>query len=183
MDCPIRVDAARFIERAKIELVRSSHAVGEANFHVVLVPAYRRPIFADARVRELTLKYIKEKLAQYHIVLVLAEFGSDHLHMFWANVVEIGVRRAFALVKGYSSRRMRERHLPLFRKWLWGKKFWTSGKFYRSIGAINTERALRYMAAADERHFSPMPLGEWVEAKQTRLEEFSLFHSREFPAL
>jgi REP element-mobilizing transposase RayT len=160
------------VNRGKVELVRSAHGVGESNFHIVLVPAYRRPIFADAQVRELTVKYIKEKLAELNVVLVLAEFGPDHLHMFWANVVDVGVREAIRLVKGYSSRAMRAMHRKLFVQWLWGKKFWTAGKFYRSVGAVTAERTALYIATAERRHFESMPLEEWVEAKQARVADF-----------
>jgi putative transposase len=167
------------VNRGKVELVRSAHGVGESNFHVVLVPAYRRPIFADAQVRDLTVKYIKEKLAELGVVLVLAEFGPDHLHMFWANVVDVGIHEAIRQVKGYSSRAMRAMHRELFVRWLWGDKFWTAGKFYRSVGAVSAERALGYIATAEARHFASMPLKSWVETKQAGLEDFfgrSLFH-------
>src|SRR3989344_4117654 len=41
-----------------IELLRSSHSVGEANYHHAFTPAYRRCIFADELVRILTRDYI-----------------------------------------------------------------------------------------------------------------------------
>ena len=41
----------------KIELIRGSHSVGEANLHLMFTPAYRRAIFADDTVRVLTRDY------------------------------------------------------------------------------------------------------------------------------
>ena len=157
----------------QIQLVRGAHSVGEANYHIVLVPAYRRPIFADPRVRELTMKYIKEKLAELGIVLVVAEFGPDHLHMFWSNVKRVGIGEAIRHVKGYSSRAMRALHRKLFVHLLWGKKFWTGGSFYRSIGAVTAERTAFYIASAEERHFETLDLEDWVAAKQSSILEFS----------
>jgi len=184
MRCKTCLDVPRFVARGKVELVRGAHGVGESNFHVVLIPGYRRPIFSDPRVRELTAKYIREKLAQLGIVLVLAEFGPDHLHMFWANVVDTGIRPAIGLVKGYSSRRMRAAHRDLFKRWLWGDKFWSAGKFYRSVGAVSADICMRYIATAESRHFAPLELEQWVQAKQAKLEEFAHDSShREFPAL
>ena len=46
----------------EIKLIKSSHAVGESNYHLTLTPAYRRDIFVDKLVRELTLGYIILKL-------------------------------------------------------------------------------------------------------------------------
>ena len=46
----------------KTELIVSSHAVGESNYHIQLTPAYRQDIFRDPLVAELTIAYIAEKL-------------------------------------------------------------------------------------------------------------------------
>ncbi|MEK6848251.1 MAG: hypothetical protein AABX65_01325 [Nanoarchaeota archaeon] len=43
----------------KMELIKSSHAVGESNFHLQLTPAYRQDIFADEQVSELTLAFME----------------------------------------------------------------------------------------------------------------------------
>ena len=66
-------------------LVRTSSSVGESNLHLQLTPAYRRDIFVDKQVWELTLLYIKEKLEKMNIILLAAESGPDHNHIFVAN--------------------------------------------------------------------------------------------------
>jgi hypothetical protein len=57
-------------------------------------------------------------------------------------------------------------------RWLWGDKFWTAGKFYRSVGAVSAERCMGYIKTAEARHFAPMPLDKWVGEKQAKLEQF-----------
>ena len=42
----------------KIELISSSHSVGEANYHMQFTPAYKRDIFADELVKILTRDYL-----------------------------------------------------------------------------------------------------------------------------
>ena len=66
----------------EIKLVKSAHAVGESNYHLVLTPAYRRDIFVDRMVRELTLAYIATKLKDLKVELLAYNFGPDHLHLF-----------------------------------------------------------------------------------------------------
>ena len=46
-------------DKMKMELIKSSHAVGESNFHLQLTPAYRQDIFADEQVSELTLAFME----------------------------------------------------------------------------------------------------------------------------
>ena len=68
------------------ELILSSHAVGESNFHIQLTPAFRQDIFVDENVAELTLAYILEKMVQLKVEIVAYNYGPDHLHLFVANL-------------------------------------------------------------------------------------------------
>jgi len=40
---------------------------------------------------------------------------------------------------------MRKWHSKLFEDKLWGDKFWTSGYFYRTVGAVNAETVKKYI--------------------------------------
>ena len=137
----------------KMELIKSSHAVGESNFHIQLTPAYRQDIFRDEQVSELTLAYIMEKLNEFKVVLLGYGFGPEHLHLFVANVRFVGEVELVRQIKGYSSYKMRKHFSPLFKSKLWGKKFWTEGHFYRSVGAVNVETMKHYIKESQEKHW------------------------------
>lgn len=137
----------------KMELIKSSHAVGESNFHIQLTPAYRQDIFRDEQVSELTLAYIIEKLNEFKVVLLGYGFGPEHLHLFVANVRFVGEVELVRQVKGYSSYKMRKHFSHLFKNKLWGKKFWTEGHFYRSVGAVNAETMKNYIEESQEKHW------------------------------
>ena len=57
------------------------------------------------------------------------------------------------LLKGFSSRMMRKHHRELFASMLWGKKFWTGGYFYRTVGAVNSETVNRYVERSQNKHW------------------------------
>jgi len=59
----------------KNELIVSNHAVGESNYHLQLTPAYRRDIFYDPLVQELTLAYIVIKLKELKVQLLAYILG------------------------------------------------------------------------------------------------------------
>jgi len=69
----------------EIELVRTTSSVGESCLHLQLTPAYRRDIFADGNVRELTKGYFLEKSRKLGLLIAAMNFGPDHLHMFITN--------------------------------------------------------------------------------------------------
>ena len=137
----------------KQELVISSHSVGESNFHIQLTPAYRRDVFADKLVQELTMAYIFVKLKELKIQLLAHNFGPDHLHIFVSNVRFASEIELVRQIKGYSSYMMRKGHREMFKHKLWGNKFWSEGHFYRSVGMVNKETMQHYIEECQEKHW------------------------------
>ncbi|HLD18968.1 MAG TPA: IS200/IS605 family transposase [Candidatus Nanoarchaeia archaeon] len=137
----------------KTELIVSSHAVGESNYHIQLTPAYRQDIFSDKFVAELTIAYIAEKLIEHKVILAGYGFGPDHLHLFVSNVRFVGEIKMVQLIKGFSSYMMRRGHWYMFRHKLWGDKFWSEGHFYRSVGAVTKESMEWYVTEGQKKHW------------------------------
>ena len=146
-------------------LIRSSHSVGEANYHLQFTAAYRCGIFRDELVRILTRDYLLAAAKRHGITVSAIGFGPDHCHMFTAACKNHSPSRAANLLKGFSSFMMRKHHRDLFIDRLWGKKFWTGGYFYRTVGAVNAETVKRYVVEEQGKH--------WEDRKQTKLIEFT----------
>ena len=157
----------------EMKLIKTSHAVGESNFHIQLTPAYRQDIFRDEQVAELTLAFILEKLIELKVVILGYGFGPDHLHLFLANVRFVGEIDLVRQIKGYSSYKMRKHFSYLFKTKLYGKKFWSEGHFYRSVGAVNTETMKHYVEESQEKHWEKTSFQkEEVVVLQRRINEF-----------
>jgi len=154
------------------ELIASAHAVGESNYHIQLTPAYRRKIFEDPLVRELTMVYIYEKLKQHKVILSGYGFGKDHLHLFVSNVRFVGEIQMVKEIKGYSSYMMRKNFWPLFKEDLWGRKFWSEGHFYRSVGEVTKESMKWYVEEGQKKHWQKYTYEQYREIGQTSIIEF-----------
>jgi len=156
-----------------MKLVKSSHAIGESNFHIQLTPAYRQDIFQDENISELTLAYIIEKLNECRVILLGYGFGPEHLHLFVVNVRFVSEAELVRKIKGYSSFKMRKHFSSLFKTKLYGKKFWSEGHFYRSVGAVNAETMKHYVEESQEKHWEKIPFQkEEVVVLQRRINEF-----------
>ncbi|MBU1103745.1 MAG: IS200/IS605 family transposase [Nanoarchaeota archaeon] len=155
------------------ELILSSNAIGESNFHIQLTPAFRRQIFRDEQVAELTFACILEKLNELKVVLVAYNFGPDHLHLFVANVRFVSEIELVRQIKGYSSFKMRRHFSSLFKNKLWGNKFWSGGHFYRSVGAVNKETMKHYIEDCQDKHWERASAPKLVEDMQKRIVDFS----------
>ena len=137
----------------KVELIRSSHSVGEANYHIQITPAYRVPIFEDPAVRALTRDYILAGARNHNIPVSAIGFGPDHCHVFTVACKNHSVAKVAQLLKGFSSRMMREHHRDLIIGSLWGDKFWTGGYFYRTVDAVNSKTVQRYVEHSQSKHW------------------------------
>jgi len=137
----------------KIELIKSSHSVGEANYHMQFTPAYRRGVFGDELTKLLTRDYLLAAAEKHKIGVSAIGFGPDHCHVFTEACKNHSPAKVAQLLKGFSSRMMRKHHHDLFRSELYGNKFWTGGYFYRTVGAVNSETVKRYVEDSQRKHW------------------------------
>lgn len=154
----------------KIELIRSSHSVGETNLHLQVTPAFRRWIFEDELTRILVRDYFLAQSRRKKFEITAIGFGNDHVHLFVSNWKNYSPAKLAQLLKGFVSRMMREHHYDLFKRYLYGKKFWSGGYFYRTVGSVNATTVKRYVEQSQEYGYKE---SELHEAKtQKKLIEF-----------
>ena len=151
------------------ELVSYRHTVGESGLHLQFTPAYRQPIFAIPKVKQLTRLYIQSKADQMNIIVSAMDFGPDHIHMFINSWKNCSIEQLAGELKGFSSRMMKKNHRNLFKHLLWGKKFWSSGYFHRTVGAITAESTQYYINHAQKKHWKVL---DYEVYKQKQLNQF-----------
>lgn len=138
----------------RIELLKSSHSVGEANYHHQFTPAYRRAIFESELVRILTRDYLVAAAERHGITIAAIGYGPDHCHTFTTKCKNHSAAQVAKILKGFSSRMMRQHHRDLFQDKLNGDKFWSGGYFYRTVGAINAGTVQRYVEQSQGKHWT-----------------------------
>jgi REP element-mobilizing transposase RayT len=150
------------------ELRSSGHTVGETNLHLQFTPAFRRDIFSDPMVRELTVAYVVTRAREMKIDVGAIECGPDHLHVFLRGWKNWKIPVLAGQLKTFSSRMMRKGHKEMFDDKLWGDKFWSAGYFHRTVGAITAETTKKYIAEGQKKHWQ-----EREEKKQRTLFNYS----------
>ncbi len=143
----------------KNDLSHSAHTVGESNLHLQFTPAYRRDIFAEPLVRELTIAYLMERANQLNIFVSAIDCGPDHVHLFVENWKNWSISALARELKSYSSLKMRKGHRHLFNDKLWGEKFWSAGYFHRTVGVVTKETVKRYVAESQSKHWVQRAMG------------------------
>ena len=131
----------------------SAHCVGEANLHLQFTPAYRRDVFQSRVLRDVTTSLLVEQADKLGIHISALDYGPDHMHLFIENWRRWSVADLAKRLKGASSHALRKSYKYLFEEKLWGKKFWTGGYFYRTVGAVTAETVRKYVAESQSKHW------------------------------
>ncbi len=110
-----------------------SHTRWKCQYHIVLVPKYRRKqIYGKIRVE---LGKILRKLCDYkHVEIIEAHAMPDHIHMLVSIPPKYAVSDFVGYLKGKSTLILFEKFANM--KYKYGKRvFWTKGSYVSTVGA------------------------------------------------
>ncbi len=124
------------------ELKSRSHSIGQNCYHFIWSPKYRIPMFKPVNFKNELERIFNEICEDYNLILHEKYILKDHIHMFIELPPSISVSKAFQLLKGITSRRLR-RKFEFFRKF---KCVWSKGKFYRSVGNVTADVIEHYIS-------------------------------------
>ena len=112
-------------------------------YHLVWIPKYRRKILT-AEVEAETKRLIAECCEQQGLTLLALETDQDHVHVFVSAPPRFSPAMIANLLKGYSSRYLREKFPKL--KQICGKDhLWTSSYYVGTAGSVSAETIRRYI--------------------------------------
>lgn len=117
------------------------NVVYSCKYHVVWCPKYRRPVLVngvDGRVKDI----IRETCAEIHAELIEMEVMPDHVHLLVEVDPQYGIHRAVRLIKGRSSRLLRDEY-----PWLKSRlpTLWTNSYFVSTVGGAPLKTVRQYI--------------------------------------
>jgi putative transposase len=112
-------------------------------YHLVWIPKYRRKVLTseiEAEMRRLTLDVCEK----YEVKVLALEVQPDHIHLFVSAPPKVSPGKIAGLVKGYTSRYLREKFPKLTR--ICGKtQLWSKSYYVGTAGEVSSEIILRYI--------------------------------------
>ena len=117
------------------------NVVYSCKYHVVWCPKYRRPVLVngvDGRLKDI----IRETCAEIHAELIEMEVMPDHVHLLVEVDPQYGIHRAVRLIKGRSSRLVRDEY-----PWLKSRlpTLWTNSYFVSTVGGAPLKTVRQYI--------------------------------------
>ena len=111
--------------------LRSNHnVVFSCKYHVVWCPKYRRKVLVDG-VDERLKAVVRSVVAERDAAVIEMEVMPDHVHLLVEVDPQFGIHRLVRLLKGRSSRLLRE-EFPHLRSRL--PTLWTNSYFVATVG-------------------------------------------------
>jgi putative transposase len=120
-----------------------AHTTHRLQYHLVWVPKYRKRLLDGplaGRVEEL----LRQCAEMNRWTIVELNVQPDHIHLLLQLPPREAVAHAVQLMKGGSSRKIRE-EFPGLDEFLWGDSLWADGYFAESIGSSTTSRVRAYI--------------------------------------
>ena len=99
-------------------------------YHVVWCPKYRRKVLVQA-IAERVAQIIREVCAEHKAEALSVEVMPDHVHLLVECDPQFGIHRLVRLIKGRSSRLLRQ-EFPLLKRKL--PTLWTNSYFVSTVG-------------------------------------------------
>ena len=120
----------------------NNNVVYSCKYHVVWCPKYRRKVLAngvDSRLKELVTQICQE----IQVDIIEMEIMPDHLHLLIEVDPQFGVHKAIKLIKGRTSRILRQEFPYLTTKL---PTLWTNSYFVSTVGGAPLEKIKEYVA-------------------------------------
>jgi putative transposase len=122
-------------------LKSTSHAVYEAQYHMVWCPKYRKRVLVGdikERVKELFYEIAQE----FDFEIDKCEVAEDHVHILLSFPPRYSISRVVGIIKSISGSKIFD-EFPKVKKKLWGGHLWEEGYFVRTVGEHVTDDVIR----------------------------------------
>ena len=120
---------------------RTSHAVYDLKYHMVLAPKYRKMVLKGELATRLKAAF-REIAERYEFEIDTMEVKDDHVHLFLSAPPRYSPAGIVQIIKSISGK-MVFKQFPEGKKELWGGEFWGDGYFVRSVGDKVTSEVIR----------------------------------------
>jgi putative transposase len=124
---------------------KNNNSVYSLCYHFVTVVKYRQKVFVQDDII-LDLKSIVQKVSQeFDVEIVEQECGEDHLYIIFRSKPTLDITKYINLLKGRTSRAIREKHKEFLKDKLWGDSFWSPSYLLATSGNVTIDNLKEYI--------------------------------------
>ena len=133
-----------------IEVRTGRHCTFLMHAHLVFVTKYRRACFTKSHFE--TMKAVFEKIcADFEVQLIEFDGEKDHIHLLINYPPKLAISKLVNILKGVSSRRLRQQHSDIHR-YYWKGMLWSPSYFAGSCGGAPISIIRQYIEQQNSPH-------------------------------
>jgi putative transposase len=124
---------------------KTNNAIFSLCYHFITVVKYRQKVFIDDPIIS-DLKSIMCQIAKdFDVEIIEQECGDDHLHLLFRSKPTLDLTKFINLLKGKSSRMLRDKYKDFLKDKLWGDSFWSPSYFLATSGNVTLDILQSYV--------------------------------------
>jgi putative transposase len=129
------------VRMSKIAYKSKRNVYYSCKYHVVWCPKYRRKVLVE-QVTERLAQIIREVCAEHEAEVLSLDIQPDHVHLLVECDPQFGIHRLVRLIKGRSSRFLRQ-EFPVLKRKL--PTLWTNNYFVSTVGGAKLSVIKQYL--------------------------------------
>jgi len=142
-------------------VVKSSHCVYDAHYHIVFPVKYRKALLSPP-VAAAIVEIAREIEERYDIVFEKIGTDGDHIHLLCSFHPKYGGSQIVGIFKSITAKQLFVR-FPQLRKDLWGGEFWSDGYYLATVGTRGDWATVeRYVANQGKTEGKTFQLTLWL---------------------
>lgn len=127
------------------ELDRTNNAVFSLCYHFITVVKYRQKVFTNDNIISDLKTIICDIAKDFEVKIIEQECGIDHLHLLFRTKPTLNITKFINILKGNSSRKLRELYKDFLKDKLWGDSFWSPSYFLATTGNVTIDILKSYI--------------------------------------
>lgn len=128
----------------RMNIKKTIHATYNINYHLVWCPKYRKPVLANAELRQIIEQTIREVCQQRGWELKGLAIGDDHIHVFISAKPIFSPMFIVKVLKGSTAVRAIKEHR-------FAARFWSPSYYVGTAGTVTEQTIQRYIKEQETR--------------------------------
>ena len=126
-------------------LYKTSNSVFSLCYHWIGVVKYRQKAFTDDSIIEDAKTIFSNVAESMEVEIIEQECGDDHVHILFRAKPTLDMTKFINVLKGSSSRKLREKYKDFLKDKLWGDHFWSPSYFLATTGNVTIDILKSYV--------------------------------------
>lgn len=127
------------------KLDKTSNSVFSLCYHLIVVVKYRQKAFTDNCIIEDAKTIFSNVAHSMDVEIIEQECGDDHVHILFRAKPTLDMTKFINVLKGSSSRKLREKYKDFLKDKLWGDHFWSPSYFLATTGNVTIDILKAYV--------------------------------------